>query len=135
MSSTTTRRVRRKVEPAKPTISILDAMEDDQLFGTHFHDTESWEAWKAFLASLFGLPMDEDQLCIFRECTNRQQPPEGGTTEAHLVCGRRGGKSYILATIAVYLAAFMDWKQYLARGERGTIMLIAADRKQAREFV
>ena len=92
MSSTTMRRVRRKVEPAKPTISILDAMEDDQLFGTHFHDTESWEAWKAFLASLFGLPMDEDQLCIFRECTNRQQPPEGGTTEAHLVCGRRGGK-------------------------------------------
>jgi hypothetical protein len=29
--------------------------------------------------------------------------------EAWLVCGRRSGKSFILATIAVFLAAFTAW--------------------------
>ena len=46
--------------------------------------------------------------------------------------GRRGGKSFTLALIAVFLAAFRDWRPYLAPGERATIMVIAADRRQAR---
>jgi molybdopterin-guanine dinucleotide biosynthesis protein A len=36
------------------------------------------------------------------------------------------------ATIAVFLAAFKDWRRYLAPGEVGVIMIIAADRRQAR---
>ena len=48
------------------------------------------------------------------------------------VIGRRGGKSFILATIAVFLACFFDWRPYLGPGERATIMIIAADRRQAR---
>jgi Terminase large subunit, T4likevirus-type, N-terminal len=46
--------------------------------------------------------------------------------------GRRSGKSYILSLIAVFLATFKDWSQYLSPGERGTVMVIAADRRQAR---
>jgi hypothetical protein len=34
--------------------------------------------------------------------------------------------------IAVFLAAFKDWRPYLGPGEVGTIMIVAADRKQAR---
>ena len=34
--------------------------------------------------------------------------------------------------IAVFLAAFEDWRQRLAPGERGVVMIVAADRKQAR---
>ena len=34
--------------------------------------------------------------------------------------------------IAVYLATFKDWRPFLAPGEIGTIMVIAADRKQSR---
>ena len=48
------------------------------------------------------------------------------------VIGRRGGKSQIAALIAVYLAAFRDYSEVLAAGERGTLMVIAADRRQAR---
>src|SRR5262249_15501148 len=44
----------------------------------------------------------------------------------------RGGKSFALALIAVFLACFGDWQQYLGPGERGTIMIVAADRQQAR---
>jgi hypothetical protein len=34
--------------------------------------------------------------------------------------------------IAVYLAAFRSWRPYLGPGERATVMVVAADRKQAR---
>jgi hypothetical protein len=48
------------------------------------------------------------------------------------VCGRWSGKSFVPATIAVYVAAFKDWRPYLAPGEVGVIMIIAAYRRQAR---
>ena len=46
--------------------------------------------------------------------------------------GRRGGKSRIAALVAVFLACFRDYRAILAPGEKGTVMVIAADRKQAR---
>ncbi|HSD33231.1 MAG TPA: hypothetical protein VLB49_15025, partial [Gemmatimonadales bacterium] len=46
--------------------------------------------------------------------------------------GRRGGKSRIAALVAVYLACFKDYRNILAPGERGTLPVIAADRRQAR---
>ena len=58
--------------------------------------------------------------------------PEEPATEAWMVVGRRGGKNFILALIAVYLAAFRDWRPHLAPGEWGTVMVIASDRRQAR---
>lgn len=36
-------------------ITILQAMSDRRLFGGAFKDAASWEAWRAFLAALFGL--------------------------------------------------------------------------------
>jgi phage terminase large subunit-like protein len=52
--------------------------------------------------------------------------------EAWAICGRRGGKTRIMATVAAWLAAFVDWRPHLGPGEVATIMLIAANRKQAR---
>ena len=49
--------------------------------------------------------------------------------------GRRGGKSRAAATTAVYLAAFRDYRHILAPGERGTLPLIACDRRQARTLI
>jgi hypothetical protein len=48
------------------------------------------------------------------------------------VCGRRAGKSFALATIAIFLAAFKDWRPYLGPNDAGTVMICAADRRQAR---
>ena len=106
-------------------------MHDPKLFATRFPG-ETWQAWTAFLAALFGLPLTDDQLDVYRACTGRSAPPEGGFDEAFVVAGRRSGKSSILAMIAVFLAAFEDWRQRLAPGERGVVMIVAADRKQAR---
>jgi hypothetical protein len=112
--------------------SILDAVTDPHLFGAHFRDPSTWSAWRAFLAVLFGLPLTDDQREVFRACTGREEPQHGGHREAWLVCGRRAGKSFILALVAVYLATFRDWRAFLGPGEVGTIMVVATDRRQAR---
>ena len=114
------------------TPSILETMQDAALFGCHFKDQSTWMAWRVFCAALFGLPIDESERRLFRKCTGRHHPQPSGYQEAWLCIGRRGGKSFVLALIATYLACFRDWRPYLAPGERATIMVIAADRKQAR---
>lgn len=114
------------------TLTILDAMADAKLFAPWFRNRATWLAWSALLAALFGLPLTDEQLAIYRECTGRDSPPTEPASEAWLVCGRRAGKSFVLALIAVYLAAFHDYRRHLSPGERGTVLVIATDRKQAR---
>lgn len=112
--------------------TLLDALDDPKLFAPWFRDAETWQSWRAFLAALFGLPMTDDERAIFTACTAREHPPTGTAKEAWLIIGRRGGKSFQMALVAVFLAAFRDYQRYLQPGERATILVIAADRKQAR---
>ncbi len=112
-------------------MNILEAFADPDLFGPHFRGN-TWAAWRAFLAGLFALPMDDEALELFRAHTGRAEPPRGPFKEAALIVGRRGGKSRVLALIAVYLACFRDYAPHLAPGEVATIAVLAADRKQAR---
>ena len=72
------------------------------------------------------------QAAAYRQHTARTTLPTSPATEAWLVCGRRAGKSFILC--AVFLAAFYDYRQFLAPGEVGTILIIATDRRQARNI-
>ena len=116
----------------KPAGTILDVCNDPALFARWFRNATTWHSWFAFLRVLFGLPMSGEDLDLFRRCTGRETPPAGGATESWLICGRRAGKSFILALVAVFLACFWDWSKYLSPGERGTVMVIAADKKQAR---
>jgi hypothetical protein len=113
-------------------LNILDACLDPRVFGSAFRNRDSWHAWFSFLAALFGLPMEAEQHRVFKECTQRSDRPTQQAQEAWLVCGRRSGKSFMLGLVSVFLAAFRDWTPYLGIGERGTVMVIAADRKQAR---
>src|SRR6266446_4260512 len=114
------------------TLSILDACRDDAIFAKWFRDRATWQAWFSFLAVLFGLPLTPDQLAVYRQCTGRTAPPTSPFFEAWLICGRRAGKSFILALIAVFLGCFYDWKPFLVAREVGRIIIIAADRRQAR---
>jgi len=112
-------------------VNIIDAIDDPLVFAKHFRG-DTWGAWRVFLCALFGLPMSAEQLAVYRAHTGRSAPPTAPLHEAWLVCGRRSGKSFMLACIAVWLAAFKDWRPFLGPGEIGTIMIIAADRKQSR---
>ncbi len=113
-------------------VDILQACEEPKLFKSWFKNPSTWRAWFAFMSVLFGLPMDDEGWALFRACTGRDDRPASAFKEAWLVVGRRGGKSIVLALIAVYISTFIDWTPYLSPGERGTVMVIASDRRQAR---
>lgn len=113
-------------------LTLLDAMADENLFAGWFRKPWTWRTWRVVIAALFGLPMTPAQTARFTKLTGRTSPPTKQAREAWLVIGRRGGKSFIVALVAVYLACFRDYRPYLSPGERGTLMVLAADRKQAR---
>lgn len=112
--------------------TLLDAMRDPRLFGRWFKDAATWRAWTVFLKALFGLALADAELPLYTQCTGRTKAPNEAAREAWLVVGRRGGKSFIVALVAVFLACFRDYRAHLAPGERGTVMVIATDRRQAR---
>jgi AAA domain len=45
------------------------------------------------------------------------------------------GKSFAISILAVYLACFKDWRPYLSPGERAVVLLVAADRDQAKILI
>ena len=112
-------------------VTIRDVMTDPALFGGQFGG-ESWKAWRALLAGFFGLLLNDDERELFLSLTGRQSVPQSASEELWLVVGRRGGKSMCAALLAVYEGAFHEYADRLAPGEIATIMVLAADRKQAR---
>jgi hypothetical protein len=113
-------------------VTIVDAVLDPKLFHRWFTPVATWAAWLVFLAAVFALPLTPDQLIVFQRHSARSAPPPKPVREAWLVVGRRGGKSRIAALVAVYLACFRDYRLILTAGERGIVMVVAADRRQAR---
>jgi hypothetical protein len=112
-------------------VNIVEAVLDRKLLGAAFRDLESWSAWLAFLRAVFALPMSAGDLAAFTRHTGRSSAPAVQAREAWLVVGRRGGKSRVSALVAVFLAAFRDYGSVLAPGERGVVMCLAQDRRQA----
>jgi hypothetical protein len=117
-----------------PRATIIEAMDHPEVWRRWFRDPADWRPWRAFLAALFGLSMSDEERALFAQCTGRAAPREGGYNEVWLVIGRRGGKSFILALVAVFLACFRDWRPYLVPGERAVVAVTAADRRQARSI-
>jgi hypothetical protein len=112
-------------------ISIVDAIRDKRLFGSLFPDLTSWSAWMIFLKAVFAIEMEQKELELYRHCTKRTDPP-ASIKEAYAIVGRRGGKSRIVSFAAVYIAAFYDFRKYLAPGEVGLVLCLARDRDQAK---
>lgn len=108
-------------------MNIIDAIDDPKVFGAHFRGC-TWDAWRVFLRTLFALPLSGVELEVYKQHTGRSSPPSAPLHEGWLICGRRSGKSFMLACIAVFLAAFKDWRPFLGPGEIGTILIIACAR-------
>ncbi len=112
-------------------MNVLEAFDDPKVFAPLIPKGD-WRPWKAFLAALFALPAPKGATAFYSQCAARNVWPSIPFQEAYLPCGRRAGKSFIISLIAVYVACFRRYDDVLAPGERATVMLIAADRKQAR---
>ena len=111
--------------------NILEAIEHPRWWGEWFLRGD-WRPWKAVLASMFALPLDPEALALFRKHTGRTIAPSDQAREMWAICGRRAGKTRVMSTVAAWVACFIDWRPYLAPGERATIMVLASDRAQAR---
>jgi hypothetical protein len=113
------------------TLTPLDLMTDRKLFAARFGG-RSFAAWRALVAVAWGLAhtLNGTSGQLVERCTGRTSLPTHQVRELWMVIGRRGGKSLIAALLAVFLACFRSY--VLAPGERGVVMVIAADRRQAR---
>jgi len=114
-------------------MNIIEALQDQNLFGRLFKTPETWAAWHVYLKALFALPIDDrKERSLLKKATGLSKPPQRPVKESFVIAGRRSGKSFISAIIAVFLAAFKDWKKFLSPGERGYVFIVANDKAQAR---
>jgi hypothetical protein len=97
-------------------MNIIQALDDSAVFGPWFKSKTA------------GAPGEHSSLRCSPYPWIVPPVPDHPATESWLIVGRRGGKSFVLAVVAVSLLAFRDWRPHLAPGERATVMVIAADR-------
>ncbi len=110
-------------------LSIIDALDDPNLFGPWGYGEPSWATWRAVLKGAFGLRMTKREREFFRRVAERD-PPKGRVKELWTIVGRRGGKDSIASVIATYIAAFGDYSG-LRPGEPAYILCLAVDKEQA----
>ena len=107
---------------------IIDFVTDTQLLGLSLSPAQ-----RALLKAIYGLPLDEEELTLWRLCTGREGYPGRPFAEATVIAGARAGKdSRIAAPIVVYEAVFGNHERHLARGERGILPLVAQDQRATR---
>ena len=112
-------------------VTIRDLMTDPDLFGHQFAG-DNWQAWRGLLSAFYGLSLTDDEAETFKRIAGGLSAPDSALDELFLVVGRRGGKSQMAALLAVFESAFRNYADRLSPGEVATVMVLAADRKQAR---
>ena len=112
------------------TVTMRAALADAGLLGSALVG-DSWATWRVFLIAAMGEKLNAKERAIFRRFTGRAREPGARIEEALFLIGRRGGKDRASAVLATHLAALVDWSAVLAKGERGLVLCIGADTKQA----
>jgi hypothetical protein len=113
----------------KPRLPLRKALADKNLLGTTLAGA-SWALWRALLIAAMGEPLEADERTIFTQLTGRQQEPLQRVEEFVGVIGRRGGKSRAVSVLATYIAGLCQHTN-LVPGERGVLLVIAPDQRQA----
>jgi hypothetical protein len=112
----------------KPTVTLRKALTDPSLLGNVLTG-ESWLPWRMLMIAAMGEPLNDDERTIFTKLTGRECEPLQRVEELEAVVGRRGGKSRAMATLATYIAGLCQHD--LVPGERGVLLCIAPDQRQA----
>ena len=92
----------------------------------------SWVTWRSLLLASMGEHLTAEELAIFQRVTGRALAPPSRVEEVAFVVGRRGGNDRAASVLACYLAALVDWSPVLAKGERGLVLCIGPDQRQAK---
>jgi hypothetical protein len=104
--------------------SIIEFVTDPQLLGLSLSPAQ-----RTLLKSIYGETLDDEELDLFRVCTGRATYTPRSYGEISVVAGARSGKdSRVAATTVLYEALFGGHERSVAKGETGTVVLIAQDR-------
>jgi hypothetical protein len=104
---------------------LLEFVTDPQLLGLVVSPAQ-----RTLLKALDGQGLDREEHELWRLCTGRPTYRAVKFLEATVICGARSGKdSRVAAPLVCYEAVFGDHERHLARGETGTIVLVAQDQK------
>ena len=98
------------------TPSIDQALLDRELLGAALQDQGTRQTWFACLRASFGLPLNEEQLKLFKAVAGDRDPPTKRVREFWCIIGRRSDKSEMAAAIAVYIAVFRNTNSRRAKG-------------------
>jgi hypothetical protein len=112
----------------RPTVTLRKALADPALLGSVLAG-DSWRGWRCLLIAAMGEVLTDAERAIFTALTGREREPLQRVDELVAVIGRRGGKSRAMATLACYIAGLC--KHDLVRGEKGVLLQIAPDQRQA----
>ena len=115
----------------KPTVTMRAALKDPALLGAALVGP-SWDIRRVFLIATVGENLTAKEREILRRFTGRDHEPGRRIDEALFLIGRRGGKDRAAAVLATYIGALVDWTARLAKGERGLVLCIGADQRQAK---
>jgi hypothetical protein len=113
----------------KPTVTLRQALNDPALLGSILA-SDSWAAWRVLLIAAMGEALTDAERETFTKLTGRAQEPLQRVEEAAFVIGRRGGKSRSMALLAAYIGGLC--KHTLVPGERGVLLCVAPDQRQAK---
>jgi hypothetical protein len=114
-----------------PQVSLRRALADPALLGGVLGGP-SWLAWRTMLLASMSEKLETEELAVFCRLTGRAAPPPGRVEEFWGVIGRRGGKSTAMAALACYLGGLCDHRDVLSAGERGVVLIVSPDTKQAK---
>lgn len=114
------------------TPSIVQVMTG--LFGDSYKGP-SWDGWRAILKVAFALPTTAQEIAFFDSVAGGRPLPQKRVRELVIAAGRRAGKDAITALICAYAAMTFRPNGRVRAGERPLILLLAADRSQARNLL
>lgn len=114
--------------------NIVQMMTDPRLFGS-MYPGPTWGPWQAILKAAFALEMTEEEIRFFDIVAGGRPLPIKRVRELVIAAGRRAGKDAVTALIAAYFAMTFRPEGRVRAGERPLILLLAADRSQARNLL
>jgi hypothetical protein len=113
----------------KPTLNIIQCLEDPLLLGQFVKDQETIRRQKVFLSAFYALPPRPGYLEILKHHTNLTKWPEKPYRESTLISGARGRKTETGADIITIEAALRVPPH--SAGERVHYINISPTRKQS----
>jgi hypothetical protein len=112
-----------------PSVTIRHALADPKLLGDVLVG-ESWLPWRVLLIAAMGEALSDDERLTFQTFTGRDREPGQRVEECCVVKGRRAGGSRATSVLATYIAGLCHYPA-LVPGERGVLLIVAADQRQA----